>query len=313
MSFIGISASFRGGRVVTRRACNPVYSLRGSLLRQARTFSEEQKTYDGDLRPIKGRFDLSGKNIIVTGGARGIGYSAVRAIAEMGGNVCVWDVASKPVADFASLADEFNVKTEYIQTDVTNPEGLNGAFNQTMTHFDRLDGCVTAAGVVIEGPFVDCEYKPVAKLLDVNVLGTFLTAQLAARQMQKQGGGGSIVLIASVSATTKTPGHQLSPYNASKAAVRMLGQAISIELGPDQIRVNCVSPGYTDTELLTPFKEQQPQRVDLMNKAPPLERIGNRNDLTPAIVYLLSEASSYTTGTDIQVSGGLHVGRVDVE
>lgn len=92
----------------------------------------------------------------------------------------------------------------------------------------------------------------------------------------------------------------------------MFGKAISVELGPSNIRVNSISPGYTDTELLTPYKIAQPQRVELMNRAPPLKRIGNRNDLTPAIVYLLSEASSYTTGTDIEISGGLHAGRVDV-
>ncbi|KNG86139.1 hypothetical protein ANOM_005461 [Aspergillus nomiae NRRL 13137] len=304
----------RNSMLLTRRRIHaPGVWSRSPVRQVTRGFADQEKRYDGDLYSIKGRFDLSGKNVLVTGGARGIGYSAVRAIAEMGGNVCVWDRAPKPVADFQSLAEEFKVKTSYIQTDVTDPREMEDAFKQTMTHFDRLDGCVTAAGLVIEGPFVDCEWQPVKRLMDVNILGTFFTAQLAARQMQRQGDGGSIVLIASVSATTKTPGHKLSPYNASKAAVRMLGQAISLELGPDKIRVNCVSPGYTDTELLTPFKKEQPQRVELMERAPPLRRIGNRNDLTPAIVYLLSEASSYTTGTDIQVSGGLHVGRVDVE
>lgn len=131
--------------------------------------------------------------------------------------------------------------------------------------------------------------------------------------MQLQGKGGSIVLIASVSATTKTPGHHLAAYNSSKAAVRVLGEVVSVELGPHNIRINSISPGYTDTELLTPFKLDQPHRIELMNRAPPLKRIGNRNDITPAVIYLLSDASSYTTGTDIQISGGLHAGRVDVE
>lgn len=130
--------------------------------------------------------------------------------------------------------------------------------------------------------------------------------------MLKQKTGGSIVLIASISGSCATPGHKLSAYNASKGAVKMLGTALSVELGPDNIRVNSVSPGYTDTEMLTPLKEKYPARIRLMNTAPPIKRIGNRNDLTPAVVYLLSNASGYTTGTDIVISGGLHAGLIDL-
>jgi NAD(P)-dependent dehydrogenase (short-subunit alcohol dehydrogenase family) len=131
--------------------------------------------------------------------------------------------------------------------------------------------------------------------------------------MQLQGTGGSIVLIASVSATTKTPGHHLTAYTASKAAVRVPGEIVSVELDLHNICINSISPGYADTELLTPFKLDQPHRVELMNREPPLKRIGNRNVLTPAVIYLLSDASSYTTGTDIQISGGLYAVRVDVD
>lgn len=125
--------------------------LRNGTLRPARGFSssiklpqkDDQKLYDGDLRSLHNRFDLSKRNFLVTGGARGIGYSIVRAIAEMGGNVCVWDRAQKPVADFSSLADEFGVKTSYIQADVSDMQSLRSAFKQTMTEFAQLDGwCV---------------------------------------------------------------------------------------------------------------------------------------------------------------------------
>lgn len=129
--------------------------------------------------------------------------------------------------------------------------------------------------------------------------------------MMEDGTGGSIVLIASVSGSVATPGHRLSPYNTSKGAVKMLGTALAAELGPDSIRVNTVSPGYIDTEMLTPLKEQYPERIKLMTTKPAIKRIGNRNDLTPAIVYLLSDASTYTTGTDLSISGALHCGLID--
>lgn len=107
------------------------------------------------------------------------------------------------------------------------------------------------------------------------------------------------------------PGIKLSAYNASKGAVRMLGTALSVELAPQNIRVNSISPGYIDTELLTPLKISQPKRVELMRQEPPMKRIGNRNDLAPAIIYLLSDASSYATGAELVISGGMTGGRIE--
>lgn len=191
------------------------------------------------------------------------------------------------------------------------------------------DDSVTAAGICFDAAFVDHKWTQVKKVFDVNVsnslpsfnrsltwsqvLGTYFAAQLAARQMSKQGKGGSIVLIASISAYTVTQSHKLSAYNASKAAVKMLGTALSVELGPEMIRVNSISPGYTETEMLTPYKDEHPERIEIMNTAPPLGRIGNRNDLTPAVIYLLSDASTYTSGTDIQITGALHCGRINIK
>lgn len=129
--------------------------------------------------------------------------------------------------------------------------------------------------------------------------------------MQAQGTNGSIVLIASISGSCATPGVRLSAYNASKGAVKMLNTALSVELAPWNIRVNAISPGFIDTDLLTPLKQQAPKRIELMRQEPPLKRIGNRNDLTPAIIYLLSDASPYTTGTEITIDGGITSGRIE--
>ncbi|POR32491.1 Uncharacterized protein TPAR_07275 [Tolypocladium paradoxum] len=143
------------------------------------------------------------------------------------------------------------------------------------------------------------------------ITGTYFSAQLATKQMRTQGTGGSIVLIASISGSCATPGVKLSAYNASKGAVKMLGTALSVELAPFNIRVNSVSPGYIDTDMLTPLKQKAPKRVELMRQEPPMKRIGNRNDLTPAIIYLLSDGSPYTTGAEITISGGVHAGRIE--
>ncbi|KAL2827247.1 putative short-chain dehydrogenase [Aspergillus pseudoustus] len=274
-------------------------------------FSTAIPRADGDLIPLKNRFSLAGKSYIVTGGGRGIGYAAARAIAEVGGNVSILDQARSPVRDFASLASEFGVKTKYIRTDITQEASVSRAFEETMADFGRLDGCVTAAGICPEGDFTEHTLADVKRCFDVNITGTFLAAQQTTKALLAQNTPGSIVMIASISGSSVNPGVKLSAYSASKGAVRMLCTELGVELAPAQIRVNAISPGYIDTELLAPLKAAQPKRIDLMQNEPPMKRIGNRNDLTPAVVYLLSEASSYMTGSEIVIAGGVNCGRIE--
>lgn len=266
---------------------------------------------DGDLRPVRSAFELTGKNFMVTGGGRGIGYAATRAIAEMGGNVAVLDVLPKPVDDFERLQNEFRIKTMYINADVTDEASLTRAFAEAVEAFGSIDGCVTAAGISLDKPFVEHNPEEVARLLKINVEGTFFASQLATKQMIQQGTGGSIVMIASVCASVAVPGHRLSIYHASKGAVKTLSKTLAVELAPHGIRTNSISPGYIETDMTRALRVQRPHLVDLMHNAPPMKRIGNRNDLTPAIVYLLSDASSYTTGTNIHITGGLQSGRIE--
>ena len=143
-------------------------------------------------------------------------------------------------------------------------------------------------------------------------MGTFFAAQLAAKQILKQGTPGSIVLIASICAKTMAVGQKLSAYHASKGGVLMLSRALAVELAPNNIRVNSISPGYTESAMTQNLKKQYPHLVEIMHKAPPMKRMGTPDDLTPAIIYLLSDAAAYTTGTDIEITGGLHVGRIEV-
>ena len=102
--------------------------------------ASSSKLADGDLRSVRPMFDLKGKNFVVTGGGRGIGYAATRAIAEMGGNVAVMDVLSKPVGDFEQLAAEFGVKSLYINADMTKEGDLDSAFEQTAVELGSIDG-----------------------------------------------------------------------------------------------------------------------------------------------------------------------------
>ncbi len=119
-----------------------------------------------DVRP---KFELRNRNYVVTGGAQGIGFAVTHAICEMGGNVAVWDVQAQPVDEFKDLSLKFGVKTLYIQTDVTKQEAITAAMERTMAEFGSLDGCVPAAGIAIDKPFIDQTWDEFTRIQEINV------------------------------------------------------------------------------------------------------------------------------------------------
>ncbi|KAF4990292.1 hypothetical protein FDECE_14435 [Fusarium decemcellulare] len=260
---------------------------------------------------VRKAFDLTSRNYIVTGGAQGIGFAIVDAIAQMGGNVVAMDIKDKPGQDFSALSKQYGVNAQYLQADVTNEESLTSAFKKSINVLGSLDGCVTCAGLALVKPFEETNWQEARRIHDVNVTGTYFTAQLAASQMQKQGNGGSLVLISSITAHTVLPSHHMSAYGATKGAVKTLSESLAVELAPHKIRVNTISPGFIDTEMTQEVRKANPSMAEVFEKRPPLQRMGRRDDLTGAVVYLLGDAASYTTGADIAITGGLHVGRIN--
>jgi sorbose reductase len=119
---------------------------------------------------VRSSFELTGRNYIVTGGAQGIGFTIARAICEMGGNVSIWDIQDKPVnqAEFDALKSKFGSQTLYIRTDVTKKESLEAAFTRTLEVFTTIDGCVPAAGIAIDKPFVDQTWEEFTRIQEIN-------------------------------------------------------------------------------------------------------------------------------------------------
>jgi sorbose reductase len=130
--------------------------------------------------------------------------------------------------------------------------------------------------------------------------------------MIAQGHGGSMVLLASQTSHIAIPGHRMAAYNYSKGGVLMLMKALAVELASNNIRVNSISPGYVDSDMLQRVKAAKlPWEAAQMEDSPPLKRLSNANDLTGAIVYLLSDAARFTTAADIPITGGLHAGTIE--
>ncbi|CAK7203041.1 hypothetical protein SEUCBS139899_005770 [Sporothrix eucalyptigena] len=266
------------------------------------------------LENVRPMFDLKGRNYIVTGGAQGIGFAVTRAICEMGGNVAVFDVQAQPVDQPAwlTLSSVFGAKAVYYQTDVTQQASIDASFARMLADFGSVDGCVPAAGIAIDKPFLDQTWDEFTRIQDVNVRGTFFVVQHVARQLLKQGTPGSCVLLASQSAHIALPGYRMAAYNASKGGILMLAKALAVELAPRGIRVNTISPGFVDSAMTQSVRDIKSKREgDQMWLAPPNQRMSTQNDLTAAVIYLLSDASPHTTGADIPITGGLHCGTID--
>ncbi|KAL5318117.1 hypothetical protein ACEPPN_015222 [Leptodophora sp. 'Broadleaf-Isolate-01'] len=180
-----------------------------------------------------------------------------------------------------------------------------------------MDYSVAAAGICPDQPFLERSPESVARCFDINIMGVFFTAQLAAAQMIRQipseanPKGGSIVLIASIAAYQASKAQYLSDYCSSKGAVLSMARELGVELADRNVRVNSISPGYMMTDMTLSISDTRPGLAKIFVDEPPMKRMGDRTDLKGACVYLLSDASAYHTGDDMLITGGLHAGRTE--
>jgi NAD(P)-dependent dehydrogenase (short-subunit alcohol dehydrogenase family) len=181
--------------------------------------------------------------------------------------------------------------------DVTDARGLD----QLMRSLERIDVLVNAAGTNIPEPFLQVRERSLDALLEVNVKGTFLAAQAAARRMVAGGRGGAIVNLSSQMGHVGAAGR--SVYCATKHAVEGLTKALAVELAPQGIRVNSVAPTFVETPMTAPFLADEAFRAEVTGRIP-LGRIGNVSDVTGAVVFLASPAAGLVTGTSLVVDGG---------
>ncbi len=246
---------------------------------------------------------LDGKKCFVTGGARGIGKCIATALAEAGADVAIVDVNLDQAKETAEeIHDACGTKTIALKADITNPEEVNAMMDGIMKEFGRLDAAFCNAGIGWDGPVEEDTPDNWRKIIDVNLNGTFITAQAAGKQMLKQGSG-SIVCTASMSAhITNIPQKECS-YAASKAGVIAMARNMAVEWADRGVRVNTISPGYMATEMTVNDPVLKPF-ISYWNELIPLHRMGNPEELEAIAVYLAGDQSSYTTGVDFRIDGG---------
>lgn len=248
--------------------------------------------------------DLAGNVALITGGARGLGYSLAEALASQGCPVALLDVLPT-VADSAErLAAKHGVESVGLLADVTDPVSLANAFETATAALGVPQVLVTAAGITIWNDSVDVPPDEWRRVLGVNLDGTFFAAQAFGRALLGAGLPGSAVFISSMSGLVVNVPQRQASYNASKSAVAQLAKSLAVEWAASGIRVNAIAPGYFLSDMTRQFTEQNPQLAADWIARIPAGRMGNPEDLHGLVLFLASGASSYLTGQNVVIDGG---------
>lgn len=243
--------------------------------------------------------------VLVTGGGRGIGAATARLAARRGYAVCV-NYASKPETAEALVAEiaAAGGAAHAVCADVAKEDDVLRLFEEATRVLGPLKALVNNAGILEQQMRLDAmSARRFERVLAVNVTGSLLCAREAVRRMStKHGGaGGAIVNVGSMASRLGSPGEYVD-YAASKGAIDSLTIGLAREVADEGIRVNCVRPGVIHTEIHASGGE--PGRVERVKKGVPMQRGGQPEEVARAILWLLSDEASYTTGTFIDVSGG---------
>jgi 2-hydroxycyclohexanecarboxyl-CoA dehydrogenase len=247
--------------------------------------------------------DLSAKVAVVTGAGRGIGAAIAAELASGGAAVAIWDVDGAGAAATASrLAAEHGGKAIGVAVDIRDRQSVDGAVAEVERQLGPIDVLVNNAGIDVIKPFLDSSEDEWDRIISVNLKGTILCCHRVAAGMAERGRG-AIVNIGSDAGRVGSSGEAV--YSATKGGVIAFTKTLARELAAKGVRVNCVCPGPTDTALLAQVAEVSQKLYDSLARAIPLRRIGQPNDIAPAVAFLASDAAGFITGQTLSVSGGL--------
>jgi glucose 1-dehydrogenase len=241
---------------------------------------------------------LQGKVAIVTGAARGIGLAIAQRFVKEGARVAL---ADRLAAEVTTEAERLGPAALAIPTDVGDASEVRRMVARAVERFGQLDCMVANAAVQAEIPFLDLTEEEFDRVIRVNLKGTFLCGQTAARHMVQTGTRGTIINMSSVNAVVAHP--VLVHYAASKGGIGMLTKGMAVSLAPHGIRVNGIGPGTVNTPINANFFSM-PGMIDRFLMRTPLGRIAEADEIASVAVFLASDEASYVTGTTIYADGG---------
>lgn len=245
------------------------------------------------------------KVVAVTGGGQGIGRAIAYRFAEAGYAVAVADVDDEAGNEVLAALRRRGAPALYARTDVAQGAEVERWVERTATELGGFDVLINNAGIGRRAPFLDLEPEEFDRVIAVNLRGTFLCSQAAARRMVGHGRGGAIVNIASTRAFMSEPGTEA--YTASKGGIVALTHGMAISLGPHRIRVNCISPGWIETrDWKKASQATTPVHSARDRDQHPVGRVGKPDDIAEACLFL-AESAGFVTGQNLVIDGGMTV------
>lgn len=249
-------------------------------------------------------YSLRKKTAMITGAASGIGRATALLLSEAGANIAVLDIDDQGGGVVADHIVEQGGQAIYLHCDVTGASDCQHAVGRTIQEFGDIDILFNNAGIIRRASVLDTSEEEWDLVMAVNVKSIFLLSKLVIPFMEKAGGG---AIVNTSSGWGMVGGKKAVSYCASKAAVVNMTRAMALDHGSQNIRVNCICPGDTDTPMLKNEAHQLGQvEDDFLSEAAhrPLGRIGTPEDIAQAVLYLVSDASSFVTGAVLVVDGG---------